>query len=105
MDVHRNLKTYIEENHKSIEDFTGVANWRELWEKAENKDFGLFFLDIFVGQMKSLGFHHTNADDAVPIHLRGKQLLYHLILFSKNELGAKFWKEAKKYSTDQLELL
>ncbi len=42
------------------------------------------------------------------VHVRSieKNLpLYHLAFFSRNELGRKFWKEARKYSDDQLDLL
>ncbi len=108
MDANRNISYYMAEGHTAIEDFTGVTQWRDIWRSSMKKweSFGLFFADLFGSQMKSLGYFYHDLSDMVHIRSTDKNLpLYHLAFFSRNPLGKKFWKEARKYSDDQLDLL
>lgn len=108
MDAHRNLVYYIEPTNTVIEDFTGSRNWRAEWKTAESKkqDFGLFVADLFGRQMKSLQYIYNGLFDMIPVRSTDKNLLlYHLAFFSRHKRGCEFWKEAKKYSDDQLTLL
>jgi len=108
MDAHRNLSYYIEPSSTMIEDFTGVTDWRQEWKAAESRgqEFGLFVADLFGSQMKALKYIYNGLPDMMPVRSTDKNLpLYHLAFFSRHEKGAAFWKEAKKYSDDQLRLL
>jgi len=108
MDAHRNVIPYIDKTNTVIEDFTGAHGWRDEWKVAEakNMDFGLFVADLFGRQMKALKYIYTGLSDMVLVRSIDKNLpLYHLAFFSRNQKGADFWKEAKKYSTDQLSFL
>jgi three-Cys-motif partner protein len=107
MDAHRNLVYYIESSNTVIEDFTGSQVWRADWKLAEarGQEFGLFIADLFGKQMKDLKYIYTGLSDMIPVRSTDKNLpLYHLAFFSRNEKGAAFWKETKKYSTDQISM-
>ncbi len=107
MDAHRNISYYIDEANTAIEDFTGNREWRKEWKAAErkNQDFGLFVADMFGRQMAALKYIYNGLTDMVLIRSIDKNLpLYHLAFFSRNQKGATFWKEARKYSTDQLSI-
>ena len=108
MDANRNISYYIVESNTAVEDFTGASQWRDEWrlEGARWENFGLFFADLFGRQMRALNYFYEGLADMVYVRSTEKNLpLYHLAFFSRNELGKKFWKEAKKYSDDQLDLL
>lgn len=108
MDAHRNLVYYIESANTVIEDFTGAQAWRAEWKHAESRsqEFGLFIADLFGRQMRSLEYIYNDLSDMILVRSTDKNLpLYHLAFFSRHKRGYEFWKEAKKYSDDQLSLL
>ena len=108
MDANRNISYYIDESSTAVEDFTGASQWRDEWrlKGARWENFGLFFADLFGRQMRTLTYFYEGLADMVHVRSTEKNLpLYHLAFFSRNELGRKFWKEARKYSDDQLDLL
>jgi len=108
MDANRNISYYIDESNTAVEGFTGASQWRDEWrlEGAKWENFGFFFADLFGRQMRTLTYFYEGLTDMVHIRSTEKNLpLYHLAFFSRNELGRKFWKEARKYSDDQLDLL
>lgn len=107
MDAHRNVVTYSEDTHVSIEDFTGANNWKALWdaEKKNGTDFGVFLPNLFCKSMEKLGYIPAEVSDTILIRSDNKNLpLYHIAFFSRHPLGMKFWKGALKYSSDQGEL-
>jgi three-Cys-motif partner protein len=108
MDANRNISHYIDESNTAVEDFTGASQWRDEWrlEEAKGENFGFFFADLFGRQMRTLTYFYEGLTDMAHVRSTEKNLLlYHLAFFSRNELGRKFWKEARKYSDDQLDLL
>jgi three-Cys-motif partner protein len=108
MDAHRNVGPYIEASNTVIQDFTGAQAWRAEWKLAEaqGQEFGLFIADLFGRQMKSLEYIYNGLSDMILVRSTDKNLpLYHLAFFSRHKRGYEFWKEAKKYSDDQLKLL
>lgn len=107
MDANRNIQHYAQDTHISIEDFTGMSKWREAWNREELKgrSFGSFLPDIFGQSMINLGYKYEGAESTIKIRYpKNNTPLYHLCFFSKAEQGMKFWRQAKKYSTDQEEL-
>lgn len=101
MDANRNISYYIDESNTAVENFTGASQWRNEWllEGARWENFGLFFADLFGRQMQTLSYFYEGLANMVRIRSTEKNLpLYHLAFFSRNELGRKFWKEARKYS-------
>ncbi len=107
MDANRTLRTRIREDDISMEDFIGQQNWRKNWKKAERKGqkFATFVVDLFGQSMSELGYIYTGLNDVVEIRWDERNLpLYHLAFFSKNNLAIKLWKQAIKYSTNQMDL-
>lgn len=109
MDANRNVEAYyMPESSTAVEDFTGYPNWRDEWRVQSRRwdNFGSYFADLFGRQMKALGYIYDGISDMELVRSVDKNLpLYHLAFFSRSKLGQKFWKEAKKYSDDQLDLL
>lgn len=99
MDGKRNIGLYIEENHKRIDDFLGLRDWRTRWENASQQGSNLtkFFADEFTGQMVKLGYREEAINNFIPIHSDEKNLpLYYLAFFSRNSKGYEFWEKVKK---------
>lgn len=104
MDAHRNEEAYLASENSKVEDFLGDPDWRPNWEASSN-EFGAFVVDQFGLAMKRLGFIYNGPGEEVPVYLPKKNIkLYHLAFYSKNELGMKFWRTARKGSDDQLGL-
>lgn len=104
MDVNRNASTYVSERNEALDRFLGSTDWRSAWSsaKTEGEEFPLFFVNRFGLEMKKLGYLYPGLRDMKLIRSTDKNLpLYHLAFFSRHKLGAKFWKEAMKYGTDQ----
>lgn len=107
MEAHRFREIYLNPENTVLENFLGDPTWRERWYEAEAgqgpRDFGVFVVDRFGNAMKDLGYLYGGLDETEPV--RDKHLLlYHLAFFSRNKLGMKFWREARRYSRDQLRL-
>jgi hypothetical protein len=104
MDVNRNEKPYVLESSRTVADFTGNPDWRASWrdEKAKGKTFEAFMVEEFGRSMARLGYPAPSLEDGVVIRSVAKNLLlYRLMFYSKNRLGDKFWKQARKYSSPQ----
>jgi hypothetical protein len=53
--------------------------------------------------MTKLGYNYSGIDKTQQIRSTDKNLpLYRLAFFSRSDLGEKFWREALKYSNDQM---
>ncbi len=107
MDAHRNRVHYVRETSNVIEHFLGNPDWRKEWAKAERRqqDFGAFVADAFGRQMAKERFLYESLADMVHIRSTPDNLpLYHLGFFSRHQLGSKFWRQARKYSKDQMDL-
>ena len=108
MDARRNQTRYLDPSDNAIDSFLNEKYWRSKWidSKSKGMKFGLFILDQFGQKMKSLGFLYTGPEKAITIFISSKNVpLYHLYLFSKHELGLKYWEETRKCFTDQLPLI
>ncbi len=107
MDANRNLDAYLRPDNQDLDRFLGDPAWREAWRKAHSRGerFGDFIAASFGRSMSKLRFLYENVGDMVLVRSTEKNLpLYHLAFFSRSPLGAKFWQEARRYSTDQREL-
>jgi three-Cys-motif partner protein len=107
MDVNRNLTHYLDPNNMALDDFVGSKTWRSEWQDAESRveSFAVFLVDFLGRQMKQLRYIYNGVHETVLVRSTERNLpLYHLAFFSRHQLGAGFWKQAMKYSTDQLDL-
>lgn len=104
MDAHRNEKAYLAEANPTVGEFLGNPDWRRSWSEVRG-EFGNFVVDQFGRSMNKLGFIYNGPGEEVAIHLPVKNVkLYHLAFYSKNPLAMKFWKQARKYSDEQMDL-
>ena len=106
MDVNRNEKNYMDEKSNLVTKFTNNLNWRDDWNtyKQEGTTFGAYIVKSFNEIMVKIGFIGLENDEFILIrNPQNNSLLYHLAFYSKNQLGIKFWNNARKGSTDQLE--
>ena len=103
MDANRNVRLYTNPKNRRIDDFLGQSEWRSRWSSLKgDMEFPRFLAEEYAQQMQALGYL------SVPFH-RMKQIrsdernlpLYHLALFSRNELASKYWDQVLKYSTPQ----
>jgi three-Cys-motif partner protein len=104
MDANRNEQNYLQLQNKTLENFVGSPDWRSRWskEKVAGKSFENFVVEEFGRSMQKLHYFDPGLKEALLIRSDEKNLpLYRLTLYSKHRLGAKFWKETKKYSNPQ----
>ena len=107
MEINIWRSVYLKVNYKVIEEFLGLKEWRKDWIDAKlgDKEFVRFIATKFGEQMIKIDYVKNGLDEMVEIKMReGNRSLYHLAFYSKHELGYKFWREAKKYGTQQLNL-
>jgi three-Cys-motif partner protein len=107
MDAHRNQPKYIKPKNVRIERFLGLPEWRQLWadEQSPSYRFGSFVVDQFGRQMTRLGYRYTGLKDTIEVRRQPKGLaLYRLAFFSRHPLGLKLWKQALRYTDEQMTL-
>lgn len=104
MDANRNLKNYLKNN--TIDKFLGKSNWRAEWDENSNRiNFGCFIVQQFNKQMGNLDFIEVEDGEFIKISEPQKNCpLYHLAFYSKHKLAKKFWKEAIKGCSPQMNL-
>jgi len=84
-----------------------VPEWRSEWEeaKAKGEGFSSYLMDRFSKQMEARRYIRAPIEETKLVRSTEKNLpLYRLALFSRHELGKKFWEQAKKYAKEQLDL-
>jgi len=100
MDANRNFAQYIMPADNTVAKYLGNDKWRDDWmQQRGNKKFGNFIVDQFNKQMTTLGYKHGE-----PTFIQSdiqNLPLYHLVLYSKNDLALKLWKQVKKYANPQ----
>lgn len=107
VDANRNVQSYLRPESKTIERFLGDPSWRDAWKAAASRgqDIVQFLADAYSRSMVSIGFLPMTLEEMVKVRSDDKQLpLYYLAFFSRNRTGLKFWREVRKYATDQLSL-
>ena len=106
MDGKRNLEIYLKEENRRIEEFLGIKDWKEKFDKDKIKNktnFVKFLADIYQSNMAGLGYQkHKNMH---LIRSNDKNLpLYYLAFFSKHPRGVEFFKKVEKLCSPQLKL-
>jgi three-Cys-motif partner protein len=103
MDANRNEAHYTNRNNRKIDEFLGMADWRDRWNEAESKGtkFPRFLAELFSEQMTGLGYLPVPFHRMKQVRSDGNHPLYHLALFSKHELAFRFWGDVLKYGSDQ----
>ncbi len=95
-DLRRNLRRYLERmDDDRVAALIDSPNWRDEWRAAGRPDryFVRFVLERFDAAMERLGFRPREWGDTVSIKVSGMGVyLYSLALYTRHELGAKFWR-------------
>jgi three-Cys-motif partner protein len=107
MDANRNWMNYLRPGSMVITEFLGNPTWREDWGIAadRNEPIGNFLTNALGRSMEGLGYRYGGVESTVLIRSDDRNLpLYRLALFSRHELGEKFWAQARKYNKEQAEL-
>jgi three-Cys-motif partner protein len=108
MDASRNWTRELKkENETPIDILAGSRAWREKWisRSSTKLTFDAFFAEFFSDRMRAIGYNYGGFDKTVLIRNPEKnQRLYRLGFYSKHQRGEYFWKQAMKYSSEQLKL-
>jgi three-Cys-motif partner protein len=104
VDANRNIDRYLNPGNTKVEEFLGLADWRERWRIAEARGtrFPRFLAAEFSVQMEKLRYLAVPWDRMMQVRSDEKNLpLYRLALFSRHPLAYQFWDEVMRYSSDQ----
>ena len=107
MDPLRNEAQYVGDNDERINRFLGDSDWRNTWMEAQKRGQTIrrFLAEQFATRMIAMGYRDEARKTTVEVRSNEKNLpLYHLSFFSKSKTAYKFWKEVRKYATDQTSL-
>jgi len=108
IDANRNIQWYVGDDNPTIDLFLGDHTWRPRWKTAELAGDSIvkFLANEYSARMGQIGYLTMTLEDMVKVSTRDKRLpLYYLAFFSKHAKGLEFWREVRKYATDQLTLL
>lgn len=106
MDANRNQAHYVQETNSVLDEFFGDPGWRRVWsESPSSLRFGDFVTDHFGRQMAGLGYRYGGLQEATLVRSTDRNLpLYHLVLFSRHQLGERFWKDVRRYTNPQMSM-
>lgn len=106
MDANRNFETYLSDENTRIEEYLGLKNWRELFEKdgkIYRKDFVKFLADQYQNQMVELKYQATKHMHQIRSNEKNLPL-YYLSFYTKHTTGEKFFKEIQKRIKSQISI-
>ncbi len=106
MDANRNESNYMRTDNTTVDDFLGHNDWRSRWEKKKvsHQSFGQFIVEEYHQSMSNLDYKIPDESSIAPIRNSKKSVLYHLVLYSRKDLGKKFWDQVMLYSSPQQDL-
>lgn len=101
--IKRNLENWKSKTNTILDDFMGTDAWRKKIEKVSGNEIFKILIDVFKGQLKSIGYPENglnmiSSDEAiysnlptVPIKNTKDVDLYVLIFAAKHPLAQKIW--------------
>jgi three-Cys-motif partner protein len=107
MDANRAYDVYINQDSSKVDRFLGSDTWKADFVNSgrPRQEFPNFLAAYFAKRMQTLGFEETPTHSMHLVRSDDRNVpLYHLALFSRNQLAYKFWDQARTYSTDQRKL-
>ena len=108
MDATRNWATYVRPESPRVDLFLGDTGWRSRWTAPDRAGSSpiRFLAEEYAAAMARIGYRRTSLDDMIEIRTYENNMrLYYLAFFSKSEKGYEFWRQVRKYATDQTTLL
>jgi three-Cys-motif partner protein len=105
-DARANFRLYFQnEDSTRIAELIDCADWRAQYRKAEDKNIVRFVLGKFDEAMQRIGYRGASGSDYHSVNVTGKGVMqYILVLYSKHELGQKYWGAALSGTSPQLGL-
>jgi len=94
-DVRRNVQRYLSDPENKLGALIDAPDWRREWrERGESeKHFIRFVWMKFDQAMQRLDFRARDISETLPVKVTGMGVyLYSLALYSKHELGERFWR-------------
>lgn len=95
-DLRRNLRRYLhDEQDVRVAALIDAPDWRTEWRNAQlpERYFVRFILKKFDDAMERLGFRRREMKDTISVKVMGMGVyLYSLALYTRHELGERFWK-------------
>lgn len=89
------MRRMVKHDPPALTAFFGTSAWRDALKLPRaHRTEGL--LRLYNEQLVSLGYRPDSYDLAVPIRNTVGRPIYYLILFSKDKLGVKFWRDVKQ---------
>lgn len=79
----------------ALDAFFGTGAWRDTLTRPM-ADRTRALVDLYNEQLASLGYLRGAAANAVSVRNSREVTMYQLVLFSRHELGGKFWREAQR---------
>ncbi len=107
MDASRNREVYLRGESSGLDAFLGRRDWRDAWAAAERagQRFADFVADQFGVSMRRLGYKYDGSESAHLMVTTARRLpIYHLMMFSRHDLGGDFWEKCKAASKEQRRL-
>jgi three-Cys-motif partner protein len=104
MDANRAYDVYINQESSKVDRFLGSDTWKIEFANSgrPRHEFPRFLAEYFARRMQTLGFEETPTHSMHLARSDDRNVpLYHLALFSRNQLAYKFWDQARTSSTDQ----
>lgn len=107
-DVRRNVQRYLEDEEEDrLGAMIDAPDWRAQWHTSKQPDrqFIRFVMTKFDEAMARLGYLRRDMRDTVSIKVTGMGVyLYSLALYSRNELGERFWKTTIAGTEPQIDM-
>jgi three-Cys-motif partner protein len=89
------MRRMVTDNPPALTRFFGTPDWPDA-VRSPKREVVEALLRLFNDQLETIGYKPGSHELAVPIRNTAGAVIYYLVLFSKNELGLKFWREASK---------
>lgn len=107
-DIRTNFRRYLDDpDDPRIGALIDDPDWREDWRGRGlgRRELVRFLLEKFDTAMTRLGYQAARPSESHPIRIMGKNVFqYSLVLYSKDELGRRFWDATRKGTTPQMGL-
>lgn len=107
-DVRTNFRRYLEDPEDTrIARLIDDPDWRDEWVSKGMPERRLirFLLGKFDEAMTRLGYEGIRPGEAHDVRIKGKNVyLYSLVLYSRDRLAKKFWRETLKGTDEQFTL-
>lgn len=95
------LRNHGAGNYQVIDSFFGSTEWKVVFDRNRSQPRRAL-IDFYLDRLKAFGYRTDVDPDLPPAEIVAKNSrnseIYSIIFASKHDLGAKFWRQAEKYT-------